>query len=100
MVGQEKLSNHQNYDKKQYHNQETLKDLNIASETNDHSPFRDEWEDRILKSRERNREHAKKTRLRKKMSLDAMKLRLSVLQDEVSFLPSKIFFVDLKFLSL
>lgn len=44
----------------------------------------DQWEDRMSKCRERNREHAKKTRLRKKMGLDGMKGRLLELQTEVS----------------
>ncbi len=43
----------------------------------------DQWEDRILKCRERNREHAKRTRLRKKVGLDGMKQRLLQLQNEV-----------------
>lgn len=40
-------------------------------------------EDRIEKSRERNREHAKKTRLRKKIMLETLKARLLELQAEV-----------------
>ena len=43
----------------------------------------DQWEDRMSKCRERNREHAKKTRLRKKMGLDGMKGKLLELQTEV-----------------
>lgn len=37
------------------------------------------------KSRERNREHAKKTRLRKKVLLEGMKGKLVQLQSEVNF---------------
>ena len=37
------------------------------------------------KSRLRNREHAKKTRLRKKLVLEGMKTRLQDLQNEVRF---------------
>jgi len=40
----------------------------------------------VEKTRERNREHAKKTRLRKKAFLEGMKLRLLELQNEVSSL--------------
>jgi hypothetical protein len=43
-------------------------------------------EDRIEKSRERNREHAKKTRLRKKIMLETLKARLLELQAEVSLI--------------
>ena len=39
----------------------------------------------IEKARERNREHAKKTRLRKKASLEGLKARLLELQAEVIF---------------
>lgn len=39
--------------------------------------------ERVLASRERNREHAKKTRLRKKALLEGMKTRLLELQKEV-----------------
>ena len=39
---------------------------------------------RVQKSRERNREHAKRTRLRKKAVLEVMKERLLALQNEVS----------------
>lgn len=42
--------------------------------------------DRVEKSRERNREHAKKTRLRKKVMLEGLKSRLLELQNEVSLL--------------
>ena len=41
------------------------------------------YEDTAEKSRERNREHAKKTRLRKKALLEGMKARLLYLQNEV-----------------
>ena len=50
-------------------------------ESNGKNP--DQWEDRMSKCRERNREHAKKTRLRKKVGLDGMKQRLLDLQNEV-----------------
>jgi len=40
-------------------------------------------DDRMEKSRERNREHAKKTRLRKKAQIEGMKERLLELQNEV-----------------
>ena len=43
-------------------------------------------DDRIEKSRERNREHAKKTRLRKKAMLETLKTRLVELQNEVNYL--------------
>ena len=40
---------------------------------------------RLLRhSRERNREHARKTRLRKKAHLESLKVKLSELQSEVS----------------
>ena len=42
-----------------------------------------DMENLIEKHRERNREHAKKTRLRKKALIDGMKLRLLELQNEV-----------------
>ena len=45
----------------------------------------DEQEDKIEKSRERNREHAKKTRLRKKAHVEHLKERVLELQIEVSF---------------
>ena len=41
-----------------------------------------EYFERITKSRERDREHAKKTRLRKKMGIDGMKQKLQELQNE------------------
>ena len=40
-------------------------------------------EDKMEKSRERNREHAKRTRLRKKVAIESMKDRLIELQNEV-----------------
>jgi hypothetical protein len=43
-------------------------------------------EDRTQKSRERNREHAKRTRLRKKAVLEVMKDKLLSLQNEVGIL--------------
>jgi hypothetical protein len=45
----------------------------------DHSPY----DNKINKNRERNREHAKRTRLRKKAKIDEMKIRLLDLQEEV-----------------
>lgn len=39
--------------------------------------------ERIEKSRERNREHAKKTRLRKKVFLENLKIRVTELKKEV-----------------
>lgn len=45
-----------------------------------------EYDDnRAQKSRERNREHAKRTRLRKKAVLEVMKDRLLSLQNEVTY---------------
>jgi hypothetical protein len=41
-------------------------------------------EEKMEKSRERNREHAKRTRLRKKVAIESMKDRLIELQNEVS----------------
>lgn len=41
------------------------------------------YDDKSLKCKERNREHAKKTRLRKKAHLDILKARLVELQQEV-----------------
>lgn len=43
-------------------------------------------EDKMEKSRERNREHAKRTRLRKKVAIESMKDRLIELQNEVRIL--------------
>jgi len=55
----------------------------------------DQWEDRMSKCRERNREHAKKTRLRKKMGLDGMKGKLLELQTEVCIYIHHQFFVTM-----
>ena len=44
-------------------------------------------EERVEKSRERNREHAKRTRLRKKAVIEAMKGKLLELQKEVRIKP-------------
>lgn len=44
----------------------------------------DQWDARVSKCRERNREHAKKTRLRKKIGIDSLKKRLLELQNEVN----------------
>ena len=41
-------------------------------------------EGKAEKNRERNREHAKRTRLRKKVMIEGMKIRLLELQREVS----------------
>ena len=68
--------------------------LHIQDHTNN-DQINSQWDDRMLKSRERNREHAKKTRLRKKVGIDGMKQRLLDLQNEVCIftlyppLPSK-----------
>lgn len=60
----------------------------------------DQWEDRMSKCRERNREHAKKTRLRKKMGLDGMKGRLLELQTEVNFLVDRVSFQIFEYIVL
>lgn len=43
-------------------------------------------EEKMEKSRERNREHAKRTRLRKKAVIEGMKERLLALQTEVCYI--------------
>ena len=43
-------------------------------------------DDKAEKNRERNREHAKRTRLRKKEMIEGMKIRLLELQREVKLL--------------
>ena len=64
----------------------TMDNLGNGIHETDHGshPDDDQWEDRMLKCRERNREHAKKTRLRKKVGIDGMKQRLLQLQTEVN----------------
>lgn len=57
--------------------------LHIQDHTHNNDQINSQWDDRMLKSRERNREHAKKTRLRKKVGIDGMKQRLLDLQNEV-----------------
>jgi len=51
--------------------------------TMDYIDFSQGAEERVEKSRERNREHAKRTRLRKKQMIEGMKGRLLELQNEV-----------------
>ncbi len=59
---------------------------NIEFDTKRHrsNSYQESGDDRIEKSRERNREHAKKTRLRKKVMLENLKGRLLELQNEVN----------------
>lgn len=49
----------------------------------------DNLEEKLIRNRERNREHAKRTRLRKKEMIEGMKMRLLELQREVCYLHSK-----------
>lgn len=46
------------------------------------TPDQDDVEDRLARSRERNREHARRTRLRKKAQLQALQARMQDLQNE------------------
>jgi hypothetical protein len=49
----------------------------------------DNLEEKLIRNRERNREHAKRTRLRKKEMIEGMKMRLLELQREVCYILSK-----------
>lgn len=59
----------------------------------------DQWDARMSKCRERNREHAKKTRLRKKIGIDSLKKKLLDLQNEVNLLVLPLFYLVLMFKS-
>jgi len=74
-------------DSDRYYQEESLDEdesLEMHSETDGRASTEiGDTEDIIEKHRERNREHAKRTRLRKKALIDGMKGRLLELQKEV-----------------
>jgi len=60
-----------------------MADSAFADNDNRNGVAGEDEQDRQERSRERNREHAKKTRLRKKVLIEGMKDRLLDLQNEV-----------------
>ncbi|RYH09007.1 bZIP transcription factor, partial [archaeon] len=58
--------------------------MSVGSDTHDSDePLTENPENKAERNRERNREHAKRTRLRKKEMIEGMKVRLLELQREV-----------------
>lgn len=55
-----------------------------------HSEHEDDAEQRLARSRDRNREHARRTRLRKKQQLEALQSKVKELQDESRLLKQTI----------